>query len=652
MDPHSRVSAVITNQTIAIAFDRGRNKLNLKRTTSILEDPPRAQRRNNNEGGEGTEHIIDPSESGMRGRSRQEPIFVEDHLMPNPNIQAVHSRPTQRLERDPVIVNREAEIPLDRGGTTYFSEEDEENVQAEVEMDYGPDIEIEEQRSAEPVRATVEKNVKANTKRGPDFFQYDIEGDPIDENYRTGYSTDFPHEQHVQGSEQIISPVEVEPKRKPSSVATKPVIQPKAQSNTKQLPSKKLASKALPHKSTKSTSGFDNPLKKKTKLRTILRAELKAEIDEVFDEAEDEEENEFESSEDEIDLDEYKQRKISGVLAASEESAAYQNVLMQQGKIIEDVFIKTIIEEYRLPVFNISSRISDLEKFIQTKQFLEKGENGIIFGSAAIANGCIAKPDALILQDGHLTLVECKGTSASKLYHALDLFYQNNVFAKAEIFIDNFLLGLIGYERLNKGQVSIVLTPYCHPNKSSPAISKKLREELLSHERELLLASMKDGSFKKKTLKELITLEQVNGNLIDFDDIVKSLKHHVITNQLQVVTVVKNTLIDLALKQANISGFEKFLNGPNAIISSSSDEIMPFKLISSLGKQKTFVKIRAGYLYSEVISAQRAEELASIPARESLYAMIASGLQSPLISLALTIKALVERNESSPTQTN
>jgi large subunit ribosomal protein L10 len=109
--------------------------------------------------------------------------------------------------------------------------------------------------------------------------------------------------------------------------------------------------------------------------------------------------------------------------------------------------------------------------------------------------------------------------------------------------------------------------------------------------------------------------------------------------------VVKNTLLERALKDLNEPKLLDSLKGPNAIIFSGEDEMSPFKIVSKLAKEKKFVKIMCGYLEDKYVDSQKAIELASIPGRDGLYSMLLSMLQSPIRSVACAIKAVADSKQ-------
>lgn len=88
--------------------------------------------------------------------------------------------------------------------------------------------------------------------------------------------------------------------------------------------------------------------------------------------------------------------------------------------------------------------------------------------------------------------------------------------------------------------------------------------------------------------------------------------------------VYKNTLTARALQKLNID-LSEHLNGPKAI-AFGTDVIAPIKALSEFAKTHSALEIKVGVVDGEVADIHMLNELASIPSREGLLTMFASGL--------------------------
>lgn len=106
-----------------------------------------------------------------------------------------------------------------------------------------------------------------------------------------------------------------------------------------------------------------------------------------------------------------------------------------------------------------------------------------------------------------------------------------------------------------------------------------------------------------------------------------------------IVSIIKNNILNRALKQANVQNVPQMV-GPNAIILCNDNEIIGFKTLFSIMKNKPFVKYKFGYLENKIISQEQLKDIASIPDKKGLYSMLLSCLQAPLKNFLYGLKAI------------
>jgi large subunit ribosomal protein L10 len=109
--------------------------------------------------------------------------------------------------------------------------------------------------------------------------------------------------------------------------------------------------------------------------------------------------------------------------------------------------------------------------------------------------------------------------------------------------------------------------------------------------------------------------------------------------------IAKNTLLKRALEKSNIQGFDQYLSGTSAIIFGLDDEVSPFKLVGDISKERDIDMAKIGFLENKIIDSTSAKEISNIPGRDGLYSMLASCLQSPIISFACAIKAIADKQQ-------
>jgi large subunit ribosomal protein L10 len=98
--------------------------------------------------------------------------------------------------------------------------------------------------------------------------------------------------------------------------------------------------------------------------------------------------------------------------------------------------------------------------------------------------------------------------------------------------------------------------------------------------------------------------------------------------------VIKNTLLEIALKNLGYPSFEGYLEGPNAIIYIKEDPVKAAKLVYDFAKDNDALKVKCGFVDGHVFDAEKLKELSKLPSREELIAKLLGSLKSPLYGLA------------------
>ncbi len=103
--------------------------------------------------------------------------------------------------------------------------------------------------------------------------------------------------------------------------------------------------------------------------------------------------------------------------------------------------------------------------------------------------------------------------------------------------------------------------------------------------------------------------------------------------------VVKNTLTRIALKNVGLDELLPYIEGPNAVLFSSSDPVESAKILFDFARTNKNLEVKVGYLQGKVIETEQIRNLSTLPPREVLVAQVLGGLQAPLYGLAYVLKA-------------
>lgn len=111
-------------------------------------------------------------------------------------------------------------------------------------------------------------------------------------------------------------------------------------------------------------------------------------------------------------------------------------------------------------------------------------------------------------------------------------------------------------------------------------------------------------------------------------------------------SVVKNTLTKRAANDAGFSEFDEILNGPTALALSFDDVVAPARVLAEFAKDKDSFEIKAGFMEGKAMSLEEVTVLSKIPSKDTLYAMLAGGLNATIAGLARAIDAVREQKET------
>lgn len=108
-------------------------------------------------------------------------------------------------------------------------------------------------------------------------------------------------------------------------------------------------------------------------------------------------------------------------------------------------------------------------------------------------------------------------------------------------------------------------------------------------------------------------------------------------------SVVKNTLLKLALDGTGLEAIDSVLEGTTALAVSPDDYTAAARILSKFAETHKNFTIKSGFLDGEVISLEKIDALAKLPTREVLLTQVAYVFSAPMASFARAIKALAEK---------
>ena len=104
--------------------------------------------------------------------------------------------------------------------------------------------------------------------------------------------------------------------------------------------------------------------------------------------------------------------------------------------------------------------------------------------------------------------------------------------------------------------------------------------------------------------------------------------------------VLKNTMVNLAAKEAGIEGLEAYLKGPTAVAFGMEDAVAPAKVLTEFIKKTKKTEVKCGLLDGQILDAAGVEALAAIPSREVLIAKIMGSMMSAVSKFVYVVEAI------------
>ena len=109
--------------------------------------------------------------------------------------------------------------------------------------------------------------------------------------------------------------------------------------------------------------------------------------------------------------------------------------------------------------------------------------------------------------------------------------------------------------------------------------------------------------------------------------------------------VVKNTLVKLALKRAEIPTDElsSALEGTTAVLYTDGDSILALKALYNFIKETKKPIVKCGMMDGKFIDAEQAKELSTLPPREILLAQLVGQMQAPIYGLHAVLSGTLKK---------
>jgi large subunit ribosomal protein L10 len=104
--------------------------------------------------------------------------------------------------------------------------------------------------------------------------------------------------------------------------------------------------------------------------------------------------------------------------------------------------------------------------------------------------------------------------------------------------------------------------------------------------------------------------------------------------------VVKNTLAKRALKGTTFEPLSTHFEGTTAVAYTKSDPVGLAKALTTFMKNVPTLQIKAAVVQGQALKATEVSQLATMPGKPELYAMLLGTLQAPMVNLVRVLSAV------------
>jgi large subunit ribosomal protein L10 len=111
-------------------------------------------------------------------------------------------------------------------------------------------------------------------------------------------------------------------------------------------------------------------------------------------------------------------------------------------------------------------------------------------------------------------------------------------------------------------------------------------------------------------------------------------------------SVVKNTLLGRAADEVGLGDIKPVLNGTTAIAMSETDYVAACRILCKFAETHDNFSVKSGFCDGAVVSVDYIDQLAKVPPKETLLAMLAGGLNATIAGLARALNAVAEKQEA------
>ncbi|MDD4183847.1 MAG: 50S ribosomal protein L10 [Candidatus Izemoplasmatales bacterium] len=110
------------------------------------------------------------------------------------------------------------------------------------------------------------------------------------------------------------------------------------------------------------------------------------------------------------------------------------------------------------------------------------------------------------------------------------------------------------------------------------------------------------------------------------------------------MVVIKNNIARRAAKIAGYAALENDFNGPNGVVFAYNDSVAGAKILHEFARKNPKLVIKSGVVDGDFYEPADIRQIATLPPKDTLLAMLATQLYAPLRDLAIGLDLLTQKD--------
>jgi len=109
------------------------------------------------------------------------------------------------------------------------------------------------------------------------------------------------------------------------------------------------------------------------------------------------------------------------------------------------------------------------------------------------------------------------------------------------------------------------------------------------------------------------------------------------------IVVIKNNIARRAAKVSGYGALDADLNGPNGVVFSYNDSVAGAKILHEFARKNPKLIVKSGVVDGDYYQSADIKQIATLPSKDILLAMLATQLYAPLRDLAIGLDLLSQK---------